>query len=268
VNLFDSHCHLDVDEFAGDRDAVIARATTAGVIKQLIPAIDFDSWPGIRKLCGEHHGLLPAYGLHPVFIASHSPAHLDALPEWLRQFRPAAIGECGLDFFVEGLDAEAQRLCFQRHLELAREFDLPLVIHARRAVDEVIQRIRRVGGLRGVVHSYSGSIEQAEQLWKLGFCLGIGGPITYSRALRLRRLIASMPIEFLLLETDSPDQPDAGWRGQRNEPQRLLDIAMCVAELRGVPLEQIAQQTSDNANRLFVRESPPPPLQIEPIHHP
>ncbi|MGQ0799134.1 MAG: TatD family hydrolase [Pseudomarimonas sp.] len=251
MNLFDSHCHLDVDEFAVDRDAVVARARATGVTRQLIPAIDFASWPGIRALCAAESGLLPAYGLHPVFVAKHTQSHLDALGEWLQQNRPAAIGECGLDFFVEGLDADAQRLCFQRHLELANEFDLPLVIHARRSVDEVIQRIRRIGGLRGVIHSFSGSIEQAEQLWKMGFFLGIGGPLTYSRALRLRRLVASMPIEFLLLETDSPDQPDAQWRGQRNEPHRLVEIAQCVAELRGVSLQSIADQTWANANRLF-----------------
>lgn len=251
MNLFDSHCHLDVDAFADDRDAVIARARAVGVSRQLIPAIDFASWPGIRALCATDSGLLPAYGLHPVLIAEHTQSHIDALADWLKQDRPAAIGECGLDFFIEGLNAEAQRHCFQRHLELAIEFDLPLVIHARRAVEEVIQRIRRVGRLRGVVHSFSGSIEQAEQLWKLGFCLGIGGPVTYPRAQRLRRLVAGMPIEFLLLETDSPDQADAHWRGQRNEPHRLVDIAQCVADLRGVSLQAIAEQTSVNANRLF-----------------
>jgi len=253
VNLFDSHCHLDVDEFAVDRDAVVARARAAGVSRQLVPAIDFAGWPGIRTLCSADSGLLPAYGLHPVFIAAHAQSHLDALRDWLRQDRPAAVGECGLDFFVEGLDADAQRLCFQRHLELAREFDLPLVIHARRSVDEVIQRIRRIGGLRGVIHSYSGSIEQAEQLWKLGFSLGIGGPVTYSRALRLQRLVATMPIEYLLLETDAPDQPDTQWRGQRNEPHRLVEIAQCVAELRGVSLQTIAEHTFANANRMFVQ---------------
>ncbi len=251
MKLFDSHCHLDVDAFTGDRPEVISRARAAGVVEQLIPAIDAASWPVIRDLCASDVGLLPAYGLHPVFIANHSADNLAALPRWLEQHRPAAVGECGLDFFIEGLDAEAQRVCFQRHIELAKEFDLPLVIHARRAVDEVIQRLRRIGGLRGVVHSYSGSIEQAEQLWKLGFCVGIGGPLTYPRALKLRRMVIQMPIEHLLLETDAPDQPDVQWRGQRNEPARLLEIAACVAALRGEAIDSVAAATYANSVRLF-----------------
>lgn len=253
--LFDSHCHLDVDAFADDQAAVITRARAAGVMEQLIPAIDAARWPVIKRLCQLHSGLYPAYGLHPVFIASHTDDHLDALSGWLANDRPAAIGECGLDFFVEGLDAEAQRRVFQRHIELAREFDLPLVIHARRALDEVIQRLRKLPGLRGVVHSFSGSREQAEQLWTMGFCVGIGGPVTYSRALRLRTLVASMPIEHLVLETDAPDQPDAQWRGHRNEPARLLAIAQCVADLRGQTFESVAAATRSNARRLFAAPS-------------
>lgn len=249
--LFDSHCHLDVAEFDPDRDAVVARARAAGVATQLLPAIDFASWPVIRELCAGEVGLLPAYGLHPVFIDRHADAHLAALGDWLQRERPAAVGECGLDFFVEGLDHEAQRRCFQRHLELARELDMPLVIHARRSVDEVILRLRRIGGLRGVIHSYSGSEEQARQLWQLGFSLGIGGPVTYERARRLRRIVAGMPIEFLLLETDAPDQPDAGLRGQRNEPARLRAVAECVAGLRGLSVDALAEATTANAQRLF-----------------
>jgi TatD DNase family protein len=251
MKLFDSHCHLDVAEFTDDRAAVIERARAAGVCGQLVPAIDHASWPEIRRLCRDHSGLHPAYGLHPVFIDRHTDAHLAALSEWLMEDRPVAVGECGLDYFVEGLDADAQRRCFQRQIELAREFDLPLVIHARKSLNEVILRLRRVGGLRGVVHSFSGSEEQAAQLWKLGFCIGIGGPLTYPRALRLRRLVASMPIEHLLLETDAPDQPDADWRGQRNEPARLANIARCVAELRGESLDAVAERTTANTRRLF-----------------
>jgi len=180
-----------------------------------------------------------------------SPAARAALAEWLARDRPAAVGECGLDFFVEGLDPEAQRRYFQRQLELAREFGLPVVLHARRAVDEVIASLRRVGGLRGVVHSWSGSEEQARQLFGLGFHLGIGGPVTFERAQRLRRTVATMPLEFLLLETDAPDQPDAAHRGQRNEPGRLGEVLRVVADLRGADPAVIAAATRANAERLF-----------------
>ncbi|WP_339827751.1 TatD family hydrolase [uncultured Arenimonas sp.] len=249
--LYDSHCHLDAAEFDADRPAVLARARDAGVARQLVPAVDRASWDAIRTLCAAEPGLRPAYGLHPMFLDRHQPGHLDELRDWLESERPAAVGECGLDFFVDGLDPDKQRLYFRRQLELARDFDLPVVLHARRAVEEVIATLREVGGQRGVVHSWSGSEEQARQLFELGFCLGIGGPVTYDRAKRLRRTVASMPLDCLLLETDAPDQPDAGWRGQRNEPARLRQVLDVVAQLRGQPAAAIAEATSANALRLF-----------------
>lgn len=249
--LYDSHCHLDAAEFDVDRPAVLARARDAGVARQLVPAVDRASWDAIRTLCAAEPGLRPAYGLHPMFLDRHQPGHLDELRDWLESERPAAVGECGLDFFVDGLDPDKQRLYFRRQLELARDFDLPVVLHARRAVEEVIATLREVGGQRGVVHSWSGSEEQARQLFELGFCLGIGGPVTYDRAKRLRRTVASMPLDCLLLETDAPDQPDADWRGQRNEPARLRQVLDVVAQLRGQPAAAIAEATSANALRLF-----------------
>ncbi|RYE72569.1 MAG: TatD family deoxyribonuclease, partial [Oxalobacteraceae bacterium] len=222
--LVDSHCHLDAPEFDADRLEVVRRARAAGVTSQVLPAINAAGWPKLRDLCAADPGLFPAYGLHPMFLSDHRPAHLLTLGDWIARERPVAVGECGLDFFVDGLDAEEQRRYFDGQLALAHEYDLPVIVHARRAVDAVIASFRRFGQLRGVVHSFSGSPEQARQLWNLGFLLGIGGPATYERANRLRGLVSDMPLEFLLLETDSPDQPDAGIRGQRNEPARLASI--------------------------------------------
>ena len=196
-------------------------------------------------------GLFPAYGLHPMYLASHRPEHLHELRGWLERERPVAVGECGLDYFVEGLDADAQQACFDGQLQLAREFELPVIVHARRAVDAVIASIRKVGGLRGVVHSFSGSAEQAAQLHKLGFLLGIGGPVTHERANRLRGIVAAMPLEQLLLETDSPDQPGAAHRGERNEPAHLVEVLDVVANLRNMPREELAAATTANAERLF-----------------
>lgn len=230
---------------------MIARARQAGVSEQVIPAIALSGFEKLRALCRANEGLHPAWGLHPMYLAEHRPEHLDALHGWLERERPVALGECGLDFFVEGLDADVQRMYFVRQLELARTFDLPVILHARRAVDEVIATIRRIGGLRGVVHSFSGSEEQARQLWKLGFLIGLGGPITYERAHRLRALVATMPLEFLLLETDAPDQPLATRRGERNEPAWLGEVLATVATLRGEDPQAIAQATTHNACRLF-----------------
>lgn len=249
--LVDSHCHLDAAEFDPDRDAVIARARAAGVTRQIVPAIDAAGWPKLRDICARDAGLYPAYGLHPLYLASHRDGHLGQLRQWVERERPVAIGECGLDYFIEDLDRELQSHYFLAQLELARDVDLPVVVHARRAVDAVIAAIRKVGGLRGVVHSYSGSIEQARQLWDLGFLIGLGGPVTYERANRLRRLVATMPLDYLLLETDAPDQPDAGIRGQRNEPARLIDVLTVIAQLRGEGAEKIAAATTSNAERLF-----------------
>ncbi len=254
--LVDSHCHLDAPEFAGDRDEVIARAQAVGVGQQVIPAINAAGWPALKDLCDSNRGLFPAYGLHPMFLRDHQPQHLIALGDWLQREKPVAVGECGLDYFVGDLDQDQQNLYFGGQLALAREFDLPLILHARRAVDAVIAAIKRVGALRGVVHSFSGSPEQARQLWNLGFLLGIGGPVTYERAHRLRGLVAEMPLEFLLLETDSPDQPDAQHRGQRNEPARLSVICETVATLRGMDADQVAAATSENARRLFRLPAP------------
>jgi len=254
--MFDSHCHLDAAEFDADRAAVLARARAAGIEAQLVPAIEAAAWPKLRALCAAEPDLLPAYGLHPMLLERHRPAHLEQLGGWLVGPDAVAVGECGLDFYVEGLDPDTQRFYFKGQLELAKTFDLPLVLHARRAVDEVIATLRRIGGLRGVVHSFSGSEEQARQLFKLGFAIGIGGPVTYERAQRLRRIVATMPIEHLLLETDAPDQPDAAIRGQRNEPARLRQVLDCVAALRQLPADELAALTAANARRLFTKCPP------------
>ncbi|MEO8743641.1 MAG: TatD family hydrolase [Lysobacteraceae bacterium] len=249
--LIDSHCHLDAPEFDHDRDAVIQRARAAGVMAQIIPAVATCGWLKLRDICASHEGLHPAYGLHPMFLAEHRDEHIDALRALLTTERAVAVGECGLDFHVEGLDSQRQQFFFEEQLKIARDFDLPVIVHARKAVDAVIAALRRIGGLRGVVHSFSGSEQQAEQLWKLGFCLGIGGPVTYDRAQRLRRIVATMPIEFLLLETDAPDQPDSTHRGERNEPARLTAVCDCIAELREISPGALATATSRNAARLF-----------------
>ncbi|MCR6496969.1 TatD family hydrolase [Thermomonas sp. S9] len=249
--LVDSHSHFDAPEFDADRDAAWQRARAAGVEVQIVPAVAADGWDTLHAVCASRPGLFAAYGLHPMYLDRHRPEHLPRLHDWIARERPVAVGECGLDFFVPGLDAQAQQLYFEGQLRLAREFDLPVIVHARRAMDAVIAALRRIGGLRGVVHSFSGSPEQAAQLHRLGFLLGIGGPVTYERAQRLRRIVATMPLEQLLLETDSPDQPGVAHRGQRNEPAYLPEVLEVVAQLRGMAPEAVAKAIRDNAARLF-----------------
>lgn len=252
MQLFDSHVHLDATAFDGDRAQVIADAKACGVTDMLVPAISAASWEPLRALCRSQSGLHPAYGLHPLFLAQHREGDLDSLREWLQSHEACALGECGLDFSDDSLDRDRQSRFLRAQLQLALDFDLPLILHARAAFEQVILELEKFDGtLRGVVHSFSGSLEQAKRLWTLGFHLGIGGPVTYPRAKRLRGIVAQMPIEHLLLETDAPDQPDSAHRGQRNLPARLVDIARCVAQLRGEPEAVIAKATTANAERLF-----------------
>ena len=251
MHLVDSHCHIDASEFDPDRSAVLERAAAASVTWIVAPAVSAASWPTLKAVADAHPQVIPAYGLHPMFLDAHQPEHLTQLRKWIDTERPCAIGECGLDHWVGNLDPERQREILFGQLKLAREFDLPVILHARKALDEVMSLLRRIGGLRGVLHSFSGSQQQAEQLYDMGFLLGIGGPVTYTRASRLRGIMRKLPIEYLLLETDAPDQPDSGIRGQRNEPARLLEILRVIAQLRDEPPEQIARHTTANAQRLF-----------------
>lgn len=272
--FIDSHCHIDAPAFDPDRDAVIADARAAGVEVLIAPAVDAASWPKLKALAQAHSGIHPAYGLHPMFLPRHRPEHLTQLRDWIERERPCAIGECGLDHHVGNLDPDTQREYLIGQLKLAREFDLPLILHARKALDEIIALLRRFGRdadggqpLRGVVHSFSGSAQQAAQLFELGFYVGIGGPVTHERAQRLRRIVRELPIAQLLLETDAPDQPDAAIRGQRNEPARLPHIAQVIATLRDEPLAHIAEQTSANARRLFSLPAALPVSDDGPTQH-
>lgn len=252
MGLIDSHAHLDVEAFEQDLDVVLERAASVGVTRHVVPAIDAAGWPRLRAVCSRMPArLFPAYGLHPMFLQGHDETHLDQLRGWLARERPVAVGECGLDHFVEGLDREQQSRFFDEQLRLAREFDLPVIVHSRRAVDAVTAAIRRVGGLRGIAHSFSGSLQQAEALAQQGFLLGLGGPVTYERAKRLREVAARVPLEWLALETDAPDQPDCRHRGERNEPSRLPFVAETIAELRGVTVAEVARATTANVERLL-----------------
>lgn len=249
--MIDSHCHFDDASFDLDRSQALARAHAAGVTEQVIPAVKAAWWPRIRQLCVDYPELHPTYGLHPMYLADHKPEDLTSLREWTIREQPVAIGECGLDFYIENPQPEKQQFYFEAQLELAREFDLPVIIHARRSVEQVINTLRRFPGIRGVLHSYAGSQQQAQRLIDLGFVMSFGGPITYERAKKLRKLIQVLPLESLLLETDAPDQPDSEHRGERNEPAYLPRILETISQLRNEPMEKIEAQTRENTRRLF-----------------
>lgn len=249
--LIDSHAHFDDESFDSDRIEALRRAQQAGVVEQVIPAVKADWWPRIRRLCAEHPTLHATYGLHPMYLADHRPQHLDLLAEWVEREKPVAIGECGLDFFIDDPQPGQQQIYFEGQLALARQSGLPVIIHARRAVEEVINILRCYPGVSGVLHSYAGSEQQALRLIDMGYSFSFGGPLTYERANRLHRLVKALPLSSILLETDAPDQPGSRHRGERNEPAYLPEILDAVSRLRNESPQTVAEQTSENTRRLF-----------------
>lgn len=250
-SYFDSQTHLDFSAFDDDLEAVIFRAKSADVKQFIVSATTAQRWSVIKTLSQHYPCCYPAYGLHPMFLSEHKDEHLSLLRKWIEKEKPVAVGEIGLDFFIENPDKQTQIDLFVKQLEIANEYSLPVIIHARKSLDIVLKYLRQFPSLIGSIHSFSGSEQQALQLIDLGFYLGFGGPVTYTRATKLRKLVSTLPLERLLLETDSPDLPDASHSNERNEPSYLPTIANTIAELRGIEIDEVARITTENANTLF-----------------
>jgi TatD DNase family protein len=251
MELFDTHCHLDVPEFAADRTEVLARARAAGVRWQVIPAVRAATWGELLALCRTEAGLYPALGLHPVYLAEHSATDVVALDSWVARECPLAIGEIGLDFFVPDLDRQAQQVLFDAQLAVAEKHQLPVLLHVRKAHDQVLQSLKKFQLVGGIAHAFNGSLQQAEQYMALGFCFGFGGMLSYPRSTRLRALAQTLPLEHLVLETDAPDMTPVAHHGQRNSPEYLPEILTSLAELRGMDEAELALQTAANARRVL-----------------
>lgn len=251
MEYIDSHSHLDFPEFDVDRLDVLQQARRAGLKNIIISATVAKRWQLIKNLTDKHPIARPAYGLHPMFMDEHKLNHLDQLKVWLKNESPVAVGEIGLDYFIPNPDKEAQLKLFCSQLEIADEFKLPVIIHARKSLDIILRELRKYPNIKGSIHSFSGSEQQAKQLIDLGFYLGFGGPITYTRATKLRSLVSILPLESLLLETDAPDQPDTKHYGERNEPAYLPNIAQEIATLRNTDIDEVAKQTFINTKTLF-----------------
>ena len=254
--FIDTHCHLDAAEFGGSQAALVEAALAAGVSRIVVPSVASANFEAVRELYEHFPACAPAYGIHPMYTGAAAPEDLDVLRGYLLEHRPVAIGEIGLDFFIEHYDRARQEYFFAAQLKLAREFDLPVLLHIRRAQDTVLKHLRQFYGsggpstsLRtGIVHAFSGSRQQAEEFIRLGFKLGFGGAMTHPRATRLRELAATLPLGSIVLETDAPDiPPDFLERGEPNKPEYLPRIAQTLAELRGVTLEEIVAATTANA---------------------
>lgn len=254
--LIDAHCHLDFPDFAADREAVIARARAAGVARFVVPATIRARWGEVLAL-GRRDDVDVCLGLHPYFMDEHAAGDVEALGQALDDHPWAvAVGECGIDArFTETL--EAQWRLFDAQLRLARSRRLPVVIHCVRANDQVAKRLRQLDlPSGGLIHAFAGSPEQARKFLDLGFRVGLGGAVTFDRARRLRRAVESLPDDGYVLESDSPDMPLAGHRGERNEPARVAEVCRAVARLRGQTVERVAEDSTATARRLFGIEDP------------
>ncbi len=254
--LIDTHCHLDAAEFSADRDTVVQAAFDASVAKILIPAVETANFPAVRACCERYPECFPAYGIHPLYVDRAGEHDLPLLREWLSQelsgeFPPVAVGEIGLDHFVPDVDALRQEHYFTEQLKIARDLDLPVLLHVRRAIDPVLKCLRRIRLPGGIAHAFNGSQQQAEEFIKLGFKLGFGGSMTYPRATRIRQLAATLPLDSIVLETDAPDIPPAWLANGRNSPQELAAIAEVLADLRSLPPMQVIEATTQNANTVI-----------------
>jgi TatD DNase family protein len=257
----DTHCHLDAHEFSGASDAVAESAAAGGVAAIVIPAVATSNFGVIGDMARRQPNCRYALGIHPIFVPQSSDADLAALRRAVEAALDdpgmVAIGEIGLDFFIPALREpamrEKQEHFYQEQLKLARDFGLPVLLHVRRSQDIILKYLRRIAVPGGIAHAFNGSFQQAETFVAMGFKLGIGGAMTFPRALQIRRLASTMPVDSLVLETDAPDISPVWLHPQRNSPEELPRIGAALAELRSMPVDEIARVTTANAQAALPR---------------
>ena len=252
----DTHTHLDFSDFDADRDAVLDDATRLGVKRVLLMGVTQGNWQRIWQMVESDDRLFAAFGLHPVFLDQHGDTDLRHLRERLEQHagdpRCCAVGEFGLDYYIDNPDRDRQQALFEAQLQIAADAELPALLHVRRAHAPVIEALKRYSLRRGgIVHAFSGSYEEAREYIRLGFRIGLGGAATWPQAKRMHRVIPRLPAESLVLETDSPDMAPAFAPYQRNSPQNLPRICAELAALRGETAEELARQCLHNTCELF-----------------
>jgi len=250
----DTHCHFDFPPFTGDEVPSIDRAARAGVDAIIVPAIEAAYFERVLDLARRHDALYAALGLHPIVIEHHLEEHLDRLDVVLQtaENKLVAIGEIGLDLYRENPQFERQQTILDAQLRLAKRHDLPVILHSRRTHDKLAMHLKRIDlPRRGVVHGFSGSLQQAQRFIELGYHIGVGGTITYPRASKTRDVMARLPLSALLLETDAPDMPLNGFQGQPNRPEQAARVFTALCELRPEPAAVIAHALLENTRTLF-----------------
>ena len=254
ASLFDSHCHLDMAPFSSDLSPFLQEAAAAGVRRFVVPGVHPDGWPEIAALAVQYPSILPAFGLHPMHADCLTDQILGRLLEFTRH--GAAIGETGLDP-AYAVPMEQQERAFRAQLRIAVSRGLPVLVHCRRAFQRVrdILHDEHADQVGGIMHAYSGSVEMAREFISLGFAISIAGTVTWHDAIKPLRVARELPLEHLVLETDSPDMAPERYRGLFNRPAWITEIAERVADLRNISLEAVAQATTDNVRRILRLES-------------
>jgi TatD DNase family protein len=255
--LIDTHCHLDAEEFDPDRASELAASAQQGIHAIIVPAVCANNFQTVIDLAQQYPQCWYALGWHPMYIDAAKPSDMHALRELIAKqlqtkHKLLAVGEIGLDYFVTKHNIEAQAYFFTEQLKIAQAFDLPVILHVRRAIDDVLKFLRRYPVRGGIAHAFNGSLQQADMFVQMGFKLGFGGAMTYTRALKIRELAKIVGLNAIVLETDAPDIPPE-WVGQqgRNSPKELLKIAEVLADLRGMQVAQIIENTSKNSIDIF-----------------
>lgn len=249
--LIDTHCHLDLDRFTPFLDDIVKQARKENVAQMIIPGVTRSSWQRIQSLCKKYQGLYAAPGLHPLYLQYHQPDDLIELKN-LSQDSIVAIGEIGLDYYYQNSDKDKQQDLFEQQVLIAQNAQLPIILHVRKAHDQVLSTLRKKQFQHGgIIHAFNGSLQQAHQYIQLGFCIGICGTITYGRARKIRKVAAAIPLDSLVLETDSPDIPVSTAEGSYNLPHYLPIILSSLASIRSEQEETLAKATTDNAKRVL-----------------
>lgn len=253
MNLVDTHAHIYLPEFDDDRDKILERADKEGIRKIYLPAIDSSTHEAMLKAEKKHPGTcFSMMGLHPCSVKETHAEELKTVLKWLEKRRFSAIGEIGLDFYWDKTFTVQQYAAFNQQIEWALQYDLPIAIHSRDAIDECIQVVRdhQKGKLRGVFHCFSGTLQQAQQIIDLGFYLGIGGVVTFKNA-GLDKVMNDIDLRHVVLETDAPYLAPVPFRGKRNEPSYLKYVIEKLSVIKNQPVEDIATITTSNAEKLF-----------------
>ncbi|MDC9596075.1 TatD family hydrolase [Xenorhabdus anantnagensis] len=255
--FIDTHCHFDFFPFVGDEIESLNQARQMGVEKIIVPTISQMNFQRVTALAEDYSPIYAAFGLHPLYIAEHQAVHLDELDQKLQEkdAKCVAVGEIGLDLYMPDPQIEKQKSMLEAQLKLAKQHDLPVILHSRKSHDQLAAILRKHKLPRtGVVHGFSGSLSQAQAFIRLGFYIGVGGTITYDRAQKTRNTISQLPLSALVLETDAPDMPLSGFQGQPNRPERVAQIFSVLCELRQEPSDEIAKQIYQNSVTLFAIE--------------